>query len=114
MDTIQEVLRAWGTSKAVNDPYALDYPHETPFAKQMRNSGQWAAKAPPLGDEHHARVDAAVSELKTRQGYRYDAICYHYIEGNKDHETAKALCCSTSKAREYRIAGENWLEAKLF
>ena len=112
--TIQELLRSWGRSKEIADACGLDFPSIAPYAKEMRNSGQWTSKAPSLAEDEHMRVDAEVSALKLRKGRRHKAIVLAYVGGFKDCDLANYFHCSKSTAREARIAGENWLEARLF
>lgn len=111
--TIQELLQAWGKSRTLNDAYHLDYPHQTNFAREIRTPGEWASKVPELPVTLALQVDKEVSELKLRKGRRYKAIVLAYVKGFRDGDLAKYFHCSRQKAREYRIAGECWLEARL-
>ena len=110
---ITDILQAWGRSRALNDAYSLDFPHQSPYAREMRNSGQWSSKTPPLDDELHAQVDAAVSELKNRGGQRHKVIFLAYVEGKSDSDIARRLKSSRSSVRSIRMAGESWLDARL-
>ena len=63
MRSVQEYLIRWGKSRALNDGYHIDYPHETPFSRMSR-AGGWAVKLPPLDDQTHGLVDTVVSQLR--------------------------------------------------
>lgn len=115
---IRVILRKWGQGRSMNNAHHIDYPHRSVYCAQMRNSGQWAAPIKVLSEDTHELVDRHVSELKKRCGdgkrdFRYLAICMSYIENKRDKDVAGKLKCSTSRAREARIAGENWLDARL-
>jgi flavorubredoxin len=116
--SIQLYLMQWGKSRAVNDAYHLDYPHETPFSKLSKSSG-WAVSLPPLDDELHAAVDKAVSELKWHDEERHVIVVLSYIGGHSDSAIARALSKLRSRrvsqhaARTLRRQAENWLESKI-
>jgi hypothetical protein len=63
--SIQQHLIRWGKSRAMNDAYAIDYPHETAFSRMARTDG-WAVKLAPLDEDAHGTMDKIVSELKLR------------------------------------------------
>ena len=107
------ILAAWGRSPSVRDAYHLDFPNMSPYVRDMRSSGKWSAKLPPLQDDHHLAVDACVSRLALRQDNRYYAIVLAYIYGMRDSDIAKVLKCSKSTAANYRKAGENFLDAAI-
>lgn len=111
--TIQSLLQSWGRDRELHDGDSLGFAPMSIYAREMRNSGQWASKSPPLSEDEHMRVDAEVSALKLRKGRRYKAIVLAYVAGFRDQDLGKYFHCSTSTAREARIAGENWLEARL-
>lgn len=111
--SIYDLLMGWGRSKAIDDAYHLDFPHQSPYAVGMRNSGQWASKAPDLPEELHNRVDQEVSALKQRGDLRHKAITLAYIKGFRDVHISSALRVSRNRAKELRLAGESWLEARL-
>lgn len=110
---IRLILGAWGKSRSIDDAHHLDYPHVSIYCQDSRNSGNWAAKLPDLSEDHHIAVDREVSDLKTRNDNRYPAIVLSYIHGARDKDIGRVLKCSTSSAREARIAGENWLDARV-
>ena len=110
---IRIILAAWGKSRALSDSRHLYYPNVSPYCKDMRTTGRWSAKLPDLSEDHHIAVDREVSDLKTRGDNRHSAIVLSYVFGARDRDIAKVLKCSTSSAREARIAGENWLDARV-
>ena len=112
-EDIRLILTRWGRSKDLRDPGHLYYPRQSPYCADMRSSGRWAAKMPPLREDVHMLIDEHVSELKNRGGHRHQAIVLAYVGGLRDRDIAKELKCGTTKAREARIAGEAWLEARI-
>jgi hypothetical protein len=110
---IRTILAAWGRSKALSDSSHLYYPSVSPYCKDMRSTGRWSSKLPNIKEENHLFVDSQVSELKTRGDRRHSAIVLCYVYGARDIDIAKELKCSKASAREARIAGENWLDAKV-
>lgn len=110
---IRDILLWWGRSRAMSDAYHLDFPHKSPYSQDSRQSDQWSLKAVVLNDEHHALIDSAVSQLKTKGDNRWSAVVLSYVYRQLDREIGKHLGCSTTTARETRVAAENWLEAKL-
>jgi hypothetical protein len=83
------------------------------IAKTCDTTGRWSSKLPNIKEENHLLVDRSVSELKTRGDRRHSAIVLCYVYGARDIDIAKELKCSKASAREARIAGENWLDAKV-
>lgn len=110
---IQDLLAAWGRSRAINDPRAVGYPSQTAFARLARSGGSWAVKVPPLDEDTHAVVDRVVSELHARNRHRHNVIRYHYLLGLNDVKTAKRMRKSRIYVRDCRIAAEAWLEGRL-
>jgi len=115
---IRIILARWGQSRSMNDAYQIDYPHCSPYCRDVRNAGDSVERVPVLSDDNHKLVDRHVSELGERaiqneKDIRYRAICLAYICKMRDKDIAKRLECSTSRAREGRIAGENWLDARV-
>jgi len=118
MSSIQSDLLRWGKSRKVNDPYHLDYPHETPFSR-LSKSGGWAVRLPALDDETHGQVDAVVSQLSRVDEYRHAVIVLSYVEGCSDAVIARALTKETGDrytrhtVREMRHRAEGWIESRL-
>lgn len=110
---IETALRRWGQSALVRDTRHLDYPAMTTFARLARSTGDWAVGAPPLGPEHHAQVDAAVSALRQRGRDRWFALVATYVMGWSDSRVGKELECSRTAAREVRLAAVAWVESRV-
>ncbi|WP_420835528.1 antiterminator Q family protein [Haliea salexigens] len=115
---VQQYLIRWGKSRAINDPYHLDYPHETPFSR-LSKSGGWAVKLSALDDETHGHVDRVVSQLASVDEYRHAVIVMSYVHCCSDAVIARALSKETQTrhtrhhVRDMRHRAEGWIESRL-
>ena len=123
MDTIQDKLLAWGRSRLISSPPNAVKPPG--WVGQIQNPGEQADRLamPPLGEDEHIRVDAAVSELKNRKPDHHRAIVCAYQYRMNDNELAKRWHWfdahgnperrSRSWVRSVRENAEHWLDGKL-
>ena len=123
-ETVQDVLRAWGRSKAINE--APNGYSTSQLAKQMQSPGDSAEKASiisPLTDDYHVLVDSVVSEMKPKKPDHHRVIVYAYRYGYSDDRIARYVTWaghggkqekrSRSWVRAMRENAEFWIEAKL-
>jgi flavorubredoxin len=118
MSSIQSELIRWGKSRKVNDPYHLDYPHETPFSRLSKSNG-WAVGLPALDDETHSQVDAVVSQLGLIDERRHAVVVLKYVYGWGDQAIARELSknAGVRHTRHTVVAlrhrAEGWIESRL-
>ena len=116
--SIQQHLIRWGRSRAVNDPYAIDYPHETPFSRMSKSDG-WAVSMPALDEDEHASVDRVVSELRLTSASRHNIIVFAYVDGLPDNSIARIFTklgrqrVSRHEIRDMRLQAEGWIESRI-
>jgi hypothetical protein len=113
VNDVRDLLLAWGTGRHINSAYHLDYPHETPFNRMRRSPGRATVSAAGLEEDMFDRIDSVVSELATKGDLRHPVIALAYVERMNDLKIGKTLRIGKTKARECRIAGENWVAAKI-
>jgi len=125
---IRELLRRWGLQRSVDSAYHIDYPHRAAFVSQMRQSGAATVKLPPLDDDTHGRLNAAIGALKlrsepVRDDYRYAVLVLYYRGDDalgddkrpmhSEKDIARRLKISRSAVHTARIAAESWVDAML-
>lgn len=122
--SIQQQLIRWGRSRAINDAYHLDYPHETAFSRMSKSDG-WAVKMPPLDDDEHGAVDRVVSELRASNEVRHSVIVLAYVEGLMDNTIARLMTklnqinnpgspkVKMDEVKSMRLQAEGWIESRI-
>jgi hypothetical protein len=116
---VQTLLSRWGQTRRIDDPYEIDYPHETPFSRLARTPGSWGIKAEPLSDEMHGLIDSVISQLKTRHGLRHEVIWRSYVYGDSDSQIARDISkrlphkITRHEVKNWRWGAEGWIESRL-
>jgi ribosomal protein S14 len=109
METIQDMLIAWGKGAALWDA-PNGYPSRSALVT-MAGKGDIGVAGQSIGD--HIRVDAEVSALRVKKPKHYIIVERCYRRGLSDTKIARRLKMSRSAVREMRIAAEYYLEARL-
>lgn len=116
---VQVLLMRWGNTRRIDDPYGIDYPHETPFSRLSRTPGTWSVKAAPLTPELHSVIDSVVSSLKLRNPMRHEIIWRSYVYGDSDSQIARDMKDSMEhritrhEVKNWRRNAEGWIESRL-
>lgn len=109
--TIQDLLIAWGKGRHLSEPPNGIRPPG--WTQQIRNPGTATVSIPPLDEENHAIVDAAVSALHRLKPDHHYVICLSYIQGLRDGQIARRIHVSKSTARNIREQAEHWVEGRV-
>lgn len=109
---IKDLLIAWGRGRALSSA-ENGYPHQSAFARFIRNPGSANVVALPIPEDVFMAVDKAASELRTRRPGAHTIIVLAYIHRMSDAAIGRKQKCSRSTVRNAREAAENWIAGRI-
>lgn len=86
---------------------------KSPMLTLIRHLSGTVLSAALIDDERAERIESAIRALATRDAEKADIVKDYYLKSMSDSQIGRKLRITRDRARNYRLAAENWIDGAI-